>query len=83
MTVVIESLTCSLHNWSPKLGQDAAEVGMKKALDAWAQHGNLKFIRRAPNTEADILISFHQGHHGDKCAILSHLPPDIYNALSH
>ena len=56
----------SFQNWSPKLGQHAAENGMKKAFEAWADYANLRFVRKPANSDADISISFSRLYHGDR-----------------
>ena len=59
----------SFENWSPKLGQHAAENGMKKAFKAWADYANLRFVPKPPSSNADISISFNRLYHGDRYEI--------------
>nr|XP_023026184.1 matrix metalloproteinase-2-like [Leptinotarsa decemlineata] len=58
------NLTYYLANWSPKLGEDMIVKNIQKALDIWADYGRLHF-RRVLNPDADIIVAFGSGYHGD------------------
>lgn len=54
----------SISNWNPELGEQSVAREIKRGLDTWAPYGNITFIR-TNNPNADIVVSFGVGHHGD------------------
>ncbi|CAG7723747.1 unnamed protein product [Allacma fusca] len=83
------TLTYSFQNWSPKIGQESAIKDMTKAFNVWADYSNLRFKQKPANTDADILISFRRGYHGDsypfdgKGHVLAHAYyPNDYEGLA-
>ncbi|KAK2702686.1 matrix metalloproteinase-2-like [Artemia franciscana] len=52
-------------NWTPKLqSEDKVKSILKKAFEAWAGYARLTFVETY-STEADIVILFGNGYHGD------------------
>ncbi|KAJ8946354.1 hypothetical protein NQ318_010119 [Aromia moschata] len=51
-------------NWTPKLGEYAVMKNIQRALDTWGSYGRLNF-QRVSNNDADIVVSFATGDHGD------------------
>uniref|UniRef100_A0A6P7F8V5 Matrix metalloproteinase-25-like n=1 Tax=Diabrotica virgifera virgifera TaxID=50390 RepID=A0A6P7F8V5_DIAVI len=59
------SIVLSLANWSPALGEATVQKHIQKALDTWGGYGRLNFFR-SPSQNADIIVQFAQGYHGDR-----------------
>ncbi|XP_033231407.1 matrix metalloproteinase-2-like isoform X2 [Belonocnema kinseyi] len=66
VTYYLKNKNChfSIANWSPKLKERAVIDEMQRAFDAWSDYSRLNF-RSVTNPNADIIISFGQGSHGD------------------
>lgn len=61
-----QDLTYKIVNYTPKLTTKEVDDTIKKALDRWSNASQIKFKRVTdPKTEADILIKFVTGYHGD------------------
>ncbi|XP_078600106.1 stromelysin-2-like isoform X2 [Branchiostoma floridae x Branchiostoma japonicum] len=58
-------LTYNFKNFSPDLKEEEQKDAIAKALDLWAQVTPLTFTLVAPDDEADIVIQFLSGDHGD------------------
>lgn len=54
----------SIANWSPKLKQESVIKEMERAFKAWTDYSRLNF-QNVNDPNADIIISFSQGSHGD------------------
>ena len=53
-------------NYTPKLSTKEVDDTIKKSLDMWSAASQIKFKRVTDSeTEADILIKFVTGYHGD------------------
>lgn len=55
----------SIANWSPKVGEVKVVLGMQQAFKLWSKYSNLLF-ERVNDSNADIIIAFGSGHHGDR-----------------
>ena len=61
-----QELTYKIVNYTPDLKKKEVEETIKKSLDTWSAVSQLKFERVTdPNKEADIMIKFVSGFHGD------------------
>ncbi|XP_066303281.1 stromelysin-1-like [Branchiostoma lanceolatum] len=58
-------LTYNFKNFSPDLKEEEQKDAIAKALGLWAQVTPLTFTLVAPDDEADIVIQFLSGDHGD------------------
>lgn len=59
-------MTYKIVNYTPKLSSKQVDDTIKKSLDMWSAATKIKFERVTdPNTEADIMIQFVTGYHGD------------------
>ncbi|XP_066253429.1 matrix metalloproteinase-24-like [Euwallacea similis] len=58
-------ITYYISNWSSHLGEDVVARNIQKALDVWGGYGRLTFSR-SYSPEADIIVSFSRGYHGDR-----------------
>jgi len=59
-------LTYKIVNYTPKLSTKEVDDTIKKSLDMWSAASQIKFKRVTDSsTEADILIEFVSGYHGD------------------
>ena len=59
----------SLANWSPKIGDEETTLDqLQKAFKVWSDYAHLKFVR-VPTPDADIVILFGRGYHGDRYAV--------------
>ncbi|XP_072376121.1 matrix metalloproteinase-24-like, partial [Diabrotica undecimpunctata] len=81
------NISYHLANWSPVLGEATVQKHIQKALDTWGDYGRLNFFRN-PSPNADIIVQFAQGYHGDsfpfdgRSGILAHaFFPDELNQL--
>lgn len=54
----------SIENWSPKVGEQQVANGMEQAFGLWSKYSGLRF-RRVFQPDADILVAFGSGYHGD------------------
>lgn len=59
------SFLYSLANWSPKIGEQGMATDMRRAFDEWGKYSTLRFVQ-VFNPDADIIVGFGIGHHGDK-----------------
>ncbi|XP_051169805.1 matrix metalloproteinase-17-like [Leptopilina boulardi] len=57
-------ITYYIANWSPKLKQESVIKEMERAFKAWTDYSRLNF-QNVNDPNADIIISFSQGSHGD------------------
>lgn len=61
-----QDLTYKIVNYPRKLSTKDVDDTIKKSLDMWSAASQIKFERVIDsNTEADILIKFVSGYHGD------------------
>ena len=61
-----QDLTYKIVNYTPKLSTKEVDDTIKKSLDMWSAASQIKFERVVDsNTDADILIKFVTGYHGD------------------
>ena len=61
-----QHLTYRIVNYTPDLTKKEVDDTIKKALDQWSSASQIKFERITdPNKEADIMIKFVSGYHGD------------------
>lgn len=59
-------LTYRIVNYMPGITEKEVDETIKKSLDKWSRASQLKFERITdPNKEADIMIKFVKGYHGD------------------
>jgi len=59
-------LTYRIVNYTPDLTKKEVDDTIQKALDQWSSASQIKFERITdPNKEADIMIKFVSGYHGD------------------
>ena len=54
----------SIKNYTPDLSRDETRIAIKRALQSWADYTPLTF-REVTRGEADIVIQFARGEHGD------------------
>lgn len=47
------------------MGEEKVASGMRYAFDLWSKYSSLRFVR-AYDPDADIIIAFGAGHHGDR-----------------
>ncbi|XP_075220209.1 stromelysin-2-like [Lycorma delicatula] len=57
-------LTYYVANWPSGLSERNVRTNMRRAFDSWSSYSQLKFIE-VPDMNADIIISFASGSHGD------------------
>lgn len=56
----------SLANWTPKIGDEETTLHqLQRAFKVWSDYAHLKFVR-VPTPDADIVILFGRGYHGDR-----------------
>lgn len=59
-------MTYRIVNYVPGITEKEVDETIKKSLDKWSRASQLKFERLTdPNKEADIMIKFVKGYHGD------------------
>ncbi len=58
-------LTYGFLNFSPDLTPEETRAAVRAAFDLWSQVTVLTFSERSPATDADIVIRFASGDHGD------------------
>ena len=59
-------MTYKIVNYTPKLTSKQVDDTLKKSLDMWSTVSQIKFERVTDaKTEADIMIKFVSGYHGD------------------
>lgn len=62
----LQHLTYRIVNYTPDIPKKDVDNTIKKALDQWSNVSQIKFERVIdPNKEADIMIKFVTGYHGD------------------
>lgn len=61
-----QHLTYRIVNYTPDLRKEEVDDTIKKALEQWSSATQIKFERITDvNKEADIMIKFVSGYHGD------------------
>ncbi|KAG8295729.1 Matrix metalloproteinase-15 [Homalodisca vitripennis] len=65
-------LTYFIANWSPQIGKEAVRTELQRALAAWSRYSRLSF-REVFSPEADIIVAFGSGYHGDSVEHVSAL----------
>ncbi|XP_018566418.1 matrix metalloproteinase-2-like isoform X2 [Anoplophora glabripennis] len=59
------NITYYISNWPPRLGEYKVVKTIQQALDTWGAYARLNF-QRAPTQDADIVVLFGAGDHGDE-----------------
>jgi hypothetical protein len=85
LSLVCFVVSCSITNYTKDLHPDEVKSQLSQALNLWARDTKLHFTYVQPSSnvispedEADIVVSFHKGYHGDgypfdgEGAILAH-----------
>ena len=61
-----QKLSYRIVNYTPDLSKEEVDRTIQKAADMWANVSSLTFTKITdPNQDADILIKFVRGYHGD------------------
>jgi len=61
------NLTYAFKNYTPDISQQAQRAAIREAFDAWMAVTPLVITEISSTTQADIVVSFESGAHGDPC----------------